>query len=499
MFTSLAGLTTDKATGLYAWMMGDLNVWPFIILVLGILILLFLILKLKVNTFVSLIIISVLVALALGMNPAGIGAALQTGIGGTLGELAVVFGFGSMIGRLVADAGGSYRIASTLISRFGKKRLQWAVAAASFIIGISLLFEVGLVVMIPLVFTIALEAEIPLLWLGIPMAAALSAAQGFLPPQPSPTAVTNLLGANIGIVLMYGVIVAIVCLIVAGPLFTRVARKVEPGAFRITKKLDAIGEVKKFNLDETPSFGLSVLTSLMPVFLLLVSTIFTLTANHGKQVYSGTIGDANWKLLSPAQQHGYVMHPSGWAHFFAFIGTPAMAMLIAMVFAIWAMGPFQKRSMKEAGNSMSDAVKSIANLLLVIAGGAAFKGILTAGGISTAIADAVSHTHMSPILFAWVIAVIIRVSVGSATVAGLTTAGIVAPLVAGSSTNPAFVVLAIGAGSLAASHVNDAGFWMFKEFFDLTVPQTLKIWTVLETIISVVGLLMVLLLAAIFN
>lgn len=500
MFTMLTGLSIDKSTGLYQWLLNDFNVWPFLILVLGIALLLFFILKLNVNTFVALIITSILVALGLGMNPAGIAGALKDGIGGTMGELIIVFGFGSMIGRLVSDSGGSYRIATTLINKFGKKRLQWAVAGASFIIGISLLFEVGLVVLIPIVFTIALEAEVPLLYLGIPMAAALSAAQGFLPPQPSPTAVTNILGANIGIVLMYGIVVAIIAMIVAGPLFTRVIKKVEPKAFKITKKLDAIGEVKTFKLEDTPSFGLAIFTSLMPVIFMLISTIYTLSVNAGKQVYSGTVGDAAWKAMSHAAQKGYITDPSVLDKIIAMLGNPVIAMVIAMAFAIWSMGPKQNRTMAEVGNSMSNALKSIANLLMVIGGGAAFKGILTAGGISDAIAAAFSHTSLSPIIFAWIIALILRVSVGSATVAGLTTAGIVAPLVASqTAVNPAFVVLAIGAGSLGVSHVNDAGFWMFKEFFDLDVPQTLKIWTVLETLISVVGLIVILILSALFS
>ncbi|MEY2361583.1 gluconate:H+ symporter [Weissella paramesenteroides] len=500
MFTMLTGLSIDKSTGLYQWLLNDFNVWPFLILVLGIALLLFFILKLNVNTFVALIITSILVALGLGMNPAGIAGALKDGIGGTMGELIIVFGFGSMIGRLVSDSGGSYRIATTLINKFGKKRLQWAVAGASFIIGISLLFEVGLVVLIPIVFTIALEAEVPLLYLGIPMAAALSAAQGFLPPQPSPTAVTNILGANIGIVLMYGIVVAIIAMIVAGPLFTRVIKKVEPKAFKITKKLDAIGEVKTFKLEDTPSFGLAIFTSLMPVIFMLISTIYTLSVNAGKQVYSGTIGDAAWKAMSHAAQKGYITDPSVLDKIIAMLGNPVIAMVIAMAFAIWSMGPKQNRTMAEVGDSMGNALKSIANLLMVIGGGAAFKGILTAGGISDAIAAAFSHTSLSPIIFAWIIALILRVSVGSATVAGLTTAGIVAPLVASqTAVNPAFVVLAIGAGSLGVSHVNDAGFWMFKEFFDLDVPQTLKIWTVLETLISVVGLIVILILSALFS
>lgn len=500
MFTMLTGLSIDKSTGLYQWLLNDFNIWPFLILVLGIALLLFFILKLNVNTFVALIITSILVALGLGMNPAGIADALKDGIGGTMGELIVVFGFGSMIGRLVSDSGGSYRIATTLIRKFGKKRLQWAVAGASFIIGISLLFEVGLVVLIPIVFTIALEAEVPLLYLGIPMAAALSAAQGFLPPQPSPTAVTNILGANIGIVLMYGIIVAIIAMLVAGPYFTRVIKKFEPKVFKITKKLDAIGEVKTFKLEETPSFGLAITTSLMPVIFMLISTVYTLAVNGGKQVYSGTIGDASWKAMSHATQSGYITDPSVLDKIIAMFGNPVIAMVVAMSFAIWSMGPKQGRTMGEVGDSMSNALKSIANLLMVIGGGAAFKGILTAGGISDAIASAFSNTSLSPIIFAWLIALILRVSVGSATVAGLTTAGIVAPLVASqSAVDPAFVVLAIGAGSVGISHVNDAGFWMFKEFFDLDVKQTLKIWTVLETLISVVGLIVILALSAIFS
>ncbi|KRN75151.1 hypothetical protein IV73_GL000912 [Weissella kandleri] len=500
MFNVAAGITTDASTGFYAWMVNGINVWPFLILILGIVVLLFLILKAKVNTFVSLIIISILVAIGLGMAPASIADALKSGIGGTMGELVVVFGFGSMIGRLVADAGGSYRIASTLINTFGKKRLQLAVALASFIIGISLLFEVGMVVLIPIVFTIALEADVPLLYLGIPMAAALSAAQGYLPPQPSPTAVTNILGANVGVVLMYGVIVALVAMIVAGPVFTRFARKIEPKAFRITKKLDAVGEVKTFDLKETPSFGLAIATSLMPVFFMLIATAYTMIKNGGKQVYAGKLGDTAWQAMSHAAQNGYLHNPSTMDQIMAMLGNPMIAMVIAMVFAIWAMGPKQGRTMGQVGNTMSDALKSIANLLMVIGGGAAFKGILTSGGISTAIADAFSQTSMSPIIFAWLIALIIRVSVGSATVAGLTAAGIVAPLVAGqTAVNPAFVVLAIGAGSIGLSHVNDAGFWMFKEFFDLDVPQTLKIWTVLETILSVVGLIVILILSALFS
>ncbi|PWF99912.1 gluconate:H+ symporter [Levilactobacillus bambusae] len=450
---------------------------PFLVLILGILLLLVLIIRFHVDTFVSLIVTSILVALGLGMNPAKIADALKTGIGSSMGELIIVFGFGAMIGRLVADAGGSYRIARTLIDKFGKKRLQLAVVVASFIIGISLLFEVGLVIVTPIVFAVALEADVPFMYLGIPMAAALSAAQGFLPPQPAPTAVATALGANIGEVLLVGIVVAIPCIIVAGPIWTRVIRHFMPDVFVVKKSLPAFGEMKQFDIKDTPSFGLSLLTSLFPVVFMAVATIYSLIVNGGRTIKNPTGVDA-------------------WVSFF---GNPVIAMVISMLFAMWSMGLHRGRTMKEIEGTITDAVKSIAMLLLVIAGGSAFKQVLIDGGVGKAVQQLMMHTSLSPIILAWLVAVILRVSLGSATVAGMTAAGIVFPLMTSLHADPVMIALAIGAGSLAASHVNDAGFWMFQEYFDITVKQTFAIWTSLETIISVVGLLMVLLMNTIIN
>ncbi|WP_461240454.1 gluconate:H+ symporter [Paucilactobacillus sp. N302-9] len=449
----------------------------FAILLLGIILLLVLIIKVKLNTFVSLIVTSILVALGLGMNPADIADSIKNGIGSSLGELAIVFGFGAMIGRLVSDAGGSYRIARTLIDKFGKKRLQLAIVVASFIIGMSLFFEVGLVLLIPIVFAVALEAEVPLLYLGLSMAAALSATQGFLPPQPAPTAVSTALGANIGQVLLMGIIVAIPCVIVAGPLFTKLAQWYAPDAFVVKKSLPAFGEVKQYDLDETPSFGLSALTSLFPVIFMALTTIYQLVFEGGK---------------TPKNPHGFDA-------FMAMIGNPMIAMVIALLFAMWSMGIHRKKSMKDVGKTLENAMKSIAMLLMVIGGGSAFKQVLIDGGVGHAVQELMVHAHMSPIILGWLIAVLLRVSLGSATVAGMTAAGLVTPLMHTIGADPVMMALAIGAGSLAASHVNDAGFWMFQEYFDLSVKQTLEIWTVLETIISVVGLLMVLLLNGILH
>ncbi|KRO01187.1 H+ gluconate symporter related permease [Levilactobacillus paucivorans] len=237
-------------------------------LVIGVIFLLVLIIRFKINTFVSLILTSVLTAMLLGMDLTKIAATIETGIGSQLGELSLVFGFGAMLGRLVADAGGAYMIATTLIDRFGKKRLQLAIMLASFILGIALFFEVGMVLLIPIVFAIAVEADVPILYLGISMAAALSVTHGFLPPHPAPVAISAVLGANDGKVLLFGLVVAIPAAIIAGPLFTKLAQRYAPTAFEQKGNLSSLGEVKTFKPSEAPSFGLSVLTSLFPVILM---------------------------------------------------------------------------------------------------------------------------------------------------------------------------------------------------------------------------------------
>ena len=445
----------------------------FVVLALGILFLLLLIIKFKINTFIALILTGSVVGLGLGMKLQQIPVSIQNGIGSSLGELAIVFGFGAILGRLVADAGGAYRIAHTLIDKFGKQRVQLAIMVAAFIIGIALFFEVGMVLLIPIVFAIALEAAVPLLYLGIPMAAALSVTHGFLPPHPAPTAISGALGANPGTVLVYGLIVAVPAAIIAGPLFTKLAQKFAPDAFVIKRQLTAFGKEKQFVLSETPSFGISVLTSLFPVLLMGITTTYTIIYNDGQPF----------------------KNPTGMAAFITMIGNPVAAMIISLVFAMWAMGWHQGRKTPDMMATVEEAIKSIAMLLLIIGGGAAFKQILIDGGISGQISQLFIYSAISPLLLAWIITVILRVALGSATVAALTAAGLVQPLMVASHVNPALMVLVIGAGSLAASHVNDAGFWMFKEYFDLNVKQTLLIWTVLETVIAVVGLVMVLIMS----
>jgi len=444
---------------------------PLVIVAIGIIALLVLIMKLKLNTFLSLIIVSFGVALALGMKPDNIGTTIEAGLGGTLGHLALIFGLGAMLGKLIADSGGAQRIAMTLVNKFGEKNIQWAVVAASFIIGVALFFEVGLVLLIPIVFAISKQLKVSILYLGIPMAAALSVTHGFLPPHPGPTVIAGEYHANIGEVLLYGFIIALPTVFIAGPLFTKLAKKLVPASFTKTGNIASLGEQKSFKLEETPGFGISVFTALLPVILMSFATIVNLLQK--------TIGFNDNSLLVAIR----------------FIGNAGTAMVISLLVAIYTMGLARKIPIKEVMNSCTTAITHIGMMLLIIGGGGAFKQVLIDGGVGDYVAELFKGTSMSPILLAWIIAAILRISLGSATVAALTTSGLVIPMLGHSDANLALVVLATGAGSLIASHVNDAGFWMFKEYFGLSMKETFLTWTLLESIISVCGLVFILLLS----
>jgi gluconate:H+ symporter, GntP family len=444
---------------------------PLFIVAVGILALLVLIMGFKLNTFISLIIVSFGVALALGIPLPEIVKTIEMGLGGTLGHLALIFGLGAMLGKLIADSGGAQRIAMTLVDKFGEKNIQWAVVVASFIIGVALFFEVGLVLLIPIVFAISKELKISILFLGIPMAAALSVTHGFLPPHPGPTVIAGEYGANIGEVLLYGFIIAIPTVLLAGPLFTKLAKKLVPNSFTKTGNIASLGEQKTFKIEETPSFGISVFTSLLPVILMSIATIITLLQK--------TLGFEDNSLLAAIR----------------FIGDAGTSMLISLLVAVYTMGLARKIPIKNIMDSCTTAITHIGMMLLIIGGGGAFKQVLITGGVGDYVAELFKGTSLSPILLAWIIAAILRISLGSATVAALTTAGLVIPMLGQTDVNLALVVLATGAGSLIASHVNDAGFWMFKEYFGLSMKETFATWTLLETIISVAGLGFILLLS----
>lgn len=443
------------------------EIWPLISVVLGIIILLGLIIGLKLNTFIALIITSVITAMLLGMPLSKIMTTIEAGMGSTLGHIALIFGLGAMLGKLLADGGGANRIADTLINKFGQKYVQWAMLIAAFIVGIALFFEVGLVLLIPLVFTIAKRANVSALKLGLPMVTALSVTHGFLPPHPGPVVIAKELKADIGQVLLFGIIIAIPVTIIAGPVFNKLAQKMVPSAYTKVGDISSLGTQKTFTEAEMPSFGLSIFTAILPVLLMLFSTIVQLITGHSKAT-------------------------NGFESVVYFIGTAGTAMLIEVIFAIFSMGLHRGRKINDIMESVTNAIYPIGMMILIIGGGGTFKQVLIDGGVGDTISKMFEGSTMSPILLAWIVAAVLRISLGSATVAAISTTGIVLPLLQHSDANVALVVLAIGAGSVILSHVNDAGFWMFKEYFGLTVKETFLTWSMLETIISVSGIIFIL-------
>ncbi|EIQ4514212.1 gluconate permease [Staphylococcus pseudintermedius] len=444
------------------------EIWPLLSVATAIIVLLILIMKLQLNTFVALVITAMVTGILLGMPFDKIVATIETGMGGTLGHIALIFGLGAMLGKLLADGGGATQIADTLIAKLGKKYVQWAMVIASFIIGIALFFEVGLVLLIPLVFTIAKRMNVSQLKIGMPMVTALSVTHGFLPPHPGPVVIAKELGANIGEVLLYGFIVAIPVTIIAGPVFAKIAPRLTPTAFQREGDISSLGATKSFKDEELPSFGLSTFTALLPVLLMLFATLW--------QLISGHEGKAHNTLESMIY----------------FIGSAGTAMLIAVVFAVFSMGIRRGIPTKQVMNTLTQAIYPIGMMLLIIGAGGAFKQVLIDGGVGGAIEKIFTDVNISPILLAWLVAAILRLALGSATVAAISTTGIVLPLLQTADVNLALVALAIGAGSIFCSHVNDAGFWMFKEYFGLTVKETFLTWSLIETIISVSGLVFVL-------
>jgi Gnt-I system high-affinity gluconate transporter len=436
---------------------------PLVIVILGICLLLFLILVLKFDSFLSFIIVSLAVGLAEGMNLNSAVVSLENGIGSTMGSLVLILGFGSMLGKMVSESGAAQRITSRLIEAFGIKHIQLAMMLTGFIVGISLFFDVGFFIMIPLVFTVAATTGLPLLYVGLPILAALSVTHGFLPPHPAPTAIVTLFHADLGKTLIYGIIAAVPAIIVSGPILSKVLSKIE------AKPLKEFLNQKVMTEEEMPGFWVSFFSSLLPVILITISTVAGF-------------------LLSEENETRKIL---------GYFGNPVIAMLISVFFSIYTLGLARGRKITDIMNSLAHSVTTITMIMLLIAGAGALKQVLVDSGVSKYIGELLSHSTLSPLFLGWLIATILRFCVGSATVAGITTAGIVLPLVTGGAVNPELMVLAIGAGSLMFGHVNDGGFWLFKEYFNLSIKDTLKTWSVMETAIGISGLIGVLALSMI--
>lgn len=417
-----------------------------IAVVLAGIVLLVILISLKLHTLLALLIASIFTGLLAGMVFTKIMTSINNGVGSTLGSVALILALGAMYGKLIEDTGVAQKMVTVLSTSFKGKNIQWAVLATGLLVGIPLFYNAGFVILIPLVFTLAATLRIPVLYVGIPMAAALSVTHGFLPPHPGPATLVGLFGANMGKTLLYGLGIGIPIAIICGILLTRLMVPYHTGSEQ-NKKVSVLDD------KALPGAAISFFIALLPVLLIGTGTI-------GMSINSNTTVTIFTWLQEPV---------------FAFIvAVLAIIMLLHLSFA-------------KAAQICSEGCKSIALILLIIAAGGAFKQILIDSGTAAGIVDSAKSLQLSPLVFGWLLAMLLRLAIGSATIASLTASGIVLPLLK-TGVSPELMVLSVGAGSLFGSHVNDTGFWMFKEYFGLSLKQTLGTWTVVESCISVLGL-----------
>lgn len=414
---------------------------------------------LRLTPFLSFLVVSIGLGLALGLSPLEVSASVTRGLGDTLGSLVLIIGLGAMLGKIVAESGAAQRIASSLMGLAGRRHVHWALMVTGFVIGLPLFFSVGFVLLIPVIFGVAAQFRLPPLFVGLPAVAALSVTHGYLPPHPGPAALVQQFGGDMGRTLMLGTLVAIPAMVLGGPVLARFVKDIDRAplaAFTAAPRAE----------DTLPPLGASLACALLPVVLLTLGTLLRT---------AGLVGvNAGVDLMS----------------------DPALALLVGVLVAMGWLGMGQGTPFRGVMVWCEQALTDVALILLIVGGAGAFKQVLTDGGASLAIASALESLAAPPLVLAWCMAVLVRVGVGSATVAALTTAGLIGPLVGRQGVDPDLLVLSIGAGSLALSHVNDGGFWIVKEYFNLTVAETLRSWTVMETIIAVVGLAGVLVLDA---
>lgn len=429
---------------------------------LGVALVVLLVTWLRMHAFIALAVGSLFVGVAAGMPLADIPRSFQGGVGDTLGFIALVIGLGTVIGKLLAESGGAVVVSDALVRALGEKRLDWALLFSGFIIGLPVFFQVGLVLLAPVLFTLARQTGTPLLRLGIPLVAGLSAAHGLVPPHPGPLAAIERLGADTGLTLFYSLVVAFPVAMLAGPLVGRfISRHIRVEAGAMGDQLTGTTTATRM-----PSLVVTLVTILLPVLLMLMAALAQATLADG--VVRRSIG---------------------------FAGSPLVAMLLATLLAMYTFGQACGFDRVRLLRFAEEALPPIASVLLVVGGGGGFGRVLVTAGVDKAITQVIGGMQMSPLVLGWLIAALLRVSVGSATVACVTAASIMTPMIATMGhVNKELLVVAIGAGSLIASHVNDGGFWLVKEYLNMSVPQTIASWTVLETIVSVAGLAGVLLL-----
>ena len=432
---------------------------PIFITLLAVLALLVLIIGLKWHPFIALVVVAVAAGLGLGMGPAGTMEAIKNGVGGTLGGLAVLVGLGAVLGGIVAETGAAEVITNRLVGDRAGTGVVWGLCLVGFLIGIPLFYTVAFVMMAPIIVSAAQKAKLPLAMVAVATVASLSVTHGFLPPHPAPVVISETYGADLGKVLLYGILLGVPAVILAGPVLANTLRNMPLTVSPLTVQEETARA-------QSPSFGASLFCALLPVLLL-----------GGGALVQGVVGKSG--VLAPGSFGGET---------FALLTDATVALLIGVLVAMLVLGRGAGMTVPALMARIGKQLAPMAAVLLIIAAGGAFKQVLVDSGTSDFIVASLEGLNASPILIAWLIAAALRVTLGSATVAAITAAGIVLPLAESGAASPELLVLATGAGSLTLSHVNDTGFWLFKEYFGLTVVQTLRSWTVMETIVSLIGL-----------
>jgi GntP family gluconate:H+ symporter len=461
-------LAADAAT--QPWSGHDTQL--LIVAAIGIAVIVLLIVKAKLHPFLALILGSAFVGLASGVDLPKVITNFEDGVGGVLKEVGLLIALGAMLGKLLADSGGANRVVDTLLSKVRGNVVPWAMALVAVIIGLPMFFEIGLVLLLPVVVLVTQRSKMQLMRIAIPALAGLSVLHGLVPPHPGPLIAIQAVGAELGLTLALGLLVAIPTVIICGPLFSRLAARWVPvGAPRVAGGVDTEHSSGDPDAKRQPSFLVTVLTIVFPVILMLAKALVDILMPDAK-------------------------NPTPVRVFFDFVGSPLVAMTLAVLLALLTFGYAVGFKGNKLTGKIGDSVGPIAAVILIVGAGGGFKQTLIGAGVGDSVAKWATGASISVLVLGFLIAVALRLATGSATVATITAAGIVAPLAGSlSPTHTALLALAIGAGSLFLSHVNDAGFWLVKELFGLTVGQTFKTWSVMETLISVVGFALVMLLS----
>jgi gluconate:H+ symporter, GntP family len=448
------------------WTPHDTALIAWAILAIGVIVIV--ITQLKLHPFLALILGSGVVGFGSGLAPETIVGTFEKGFGNTLASTGILVALGTMLGKLLASSGGADRIVDTILARTSERQLPWAMALIAMVVGIPLFFEVGVVLLIPVVFLMARRSKLSVVTIGIPALAGLSVMHGLIAPHPGPLIAIAALDADLGQTIGYGLLVAVPTLIISGPLFgSWVVRRVSPDPPpHLFEQFERAGE----RAQRPPSFAVTLVTVLLPVILMLGKALADVTLSVDSSI----------------------------RHALSFAGNPVVAMLVAVLVACTTFGYLRGVSRKGVTKLLGESLEPVGGIILIIGGGGGFKHLLVTGGVGDAIAKAAVASELSPLLVGWLVAAGIRLATGSATVATVTAAGLMAPIVGQlAGTNMSLLALAIGAGSLFLSHINDAGFWMVKEYLGMSIAQTFATWSAMETIVSVVGLVFTLLLAAI--